>query len=55
MQEWDETLKCGKESLVDTELATTLTTDACFWSSEHQLAIANTLFQQKDRFKASML
>ena len=34
------------------ELATTITKGTCFWSSEHQLVISNTLFQQ-DRCKTT--
>ena len=35
------------------ELAAAVTMGACFWSSEYQLVITNTLFQQKDRLKAT--
>ena len=34
------------------ELATAITKGTCFWSSEHQLVISNTLFQQ-DRCKTT--
>ena len=33
MQEWDKTSNCGKGSCADTELATAMTTGACFWRS----------------------